>query len=112
MAIRTNQLALGYLIQNFPTRTAPEVRADVAELGSSGYVVPLHHLRRKNLPAIGAGPSSLEAEEPCVPTSLPNSARDARSTYALVSLAVNDGAAGFAVDLPPIAAVPVPVELR
>ena len=112
VAICAHQLALRYLIKDLLAGATPEVRADVAELERPRQVIPLHHLGRKNSTAVGAWESTLETEEPFVPTSLPYAGWHARSADPLVSSVVDQGPAALAVALQAIAAVLILVELR
>jgi hypothetical protein len=63
VAVGADELALRDLGEDLlgrPTRE-PGPTGDVAELLESRQVIPLHHLRLEDLPAIGAGPSGLQA---------------------------------------------------
>ena len=62
MAIRTDELAFGYLIEDLLARAPSEVRADVAELECSEQVIPLHDLGPKYPPAVGTRPAVFQAE--------------------------------------------------
>jgi len=77
VAVRANELALGYLIEDVATRAAPEASADVPELGDAGQVIPLQDLRRKEAPAVGARSAFLQAEQPLSAASLPRASRHA-----------------------------------
>ena len=111
MAVRADELALGYLIEDLATRPALQAGADVPKLGDAGQVIPLQDLRRKDLSAIGARSADLQAQQPLSAASLPSASRHVRPAQPLIPLVVDDGAAGLAVNLHPIAAVLVSMEL-
>ena len=74
-------------------------------------MIPLHDLRWEHLPAIGAWPAALEAQEPLRATPFPIAGWHARATDPLVPVVIDHRSARFAVGLHPIASAVMDVKL-